>query len=83
MHTKDHNNVKNLTTSSLLTGDELNRFYNSLSKIALDEFRNAVMEKCDWTYPVWSTRIHSKSKITKLESEAIKVIMSTFRSLIV
>lgn len=66
-------------TQNLITGAELKMFYNNLSKMSCDAFREAIMERCDWTYPVWRSRLHSLTRITKLESEAISIIMASFK----
>lgn len=72
--------VINHEENTVLNGLELKMFYNNLSKIACDEFRNAVIDRCGWNYPTWRNRLHSISKITKLESEAIREIMSAYKS---
>lgn len=59
---------------------ELETFYNQLPKIQSEEFRNAVIQRCSWTYAVWLNKLRGITAIIPLEAEAIEIIMQSFKT---
>jgi len=62
-----------------LTSEELNNFYSFLPAVYLNDFRSEVINRCGMTYTSFHNKKNGKSKITKLESEAIREIMENFK----